>query len=100
MQSGYRKESDYDYIRPEHRGGFLRGLQGFRRTTLADLGRSERLAWGSPEQVRDSLIELAGTLGAGTLMLNFNQGAMPHDLFVQNWSASAKRCCQLSRGTS
>jgi alkanesulfonate monooxygenase SsuD/methylene tetrahydromethanopterin reductase-like flavin-dependent oxidoreductase (luciferase family) len=84
MQSGYRKESDYDYIRPEHREGFLRGLQGFRQTTLADLERSERLAWGSPEQVRDSLIELAESLGAGTLMLNFNQGAMPHDMFMRN----------------
>jgi alkanesulfonate monooxygenase SsuD/methylene tetrahydromethanopterin reductase-like flavin-dependent oxidoreductase (luciferase family) len=84
MQAGYRKESDYDYIRPEHREGFLRGLQGFRRTTLADLERSERLAWGSPEQVRATLIELAESLGAGTLMLNFNQGAMPHDMFVRN----------------
>jgi alkanesulfonate monooxygenase SsuD/methylene tetrahydromethanopterin reductase-like flavin-dependent oxidoreductase (luciferase family) len=84
MQAGYRKESDYDYIRPEHREGFLRSLQGFRRTTLADLERSERLAWGSPEQVRATLIELAESLGAGTLMLNFNQGAMPHDLFVRN----------------
>ncbi|RPJ37280.1 MAG: LLM class flavin-dependent oxidoreductase [Planctomycetaceae bacterium] len=84
MQSGYRKESDYDYIKPEHREGFLRGLQGFRQTTLADLERSERLAWGSPAQVRDSLIELAESLGAGTLMLNFNQGAMPHEMFVRN----------------
>jgi alkanesulfonate monooxygenase SsuD/methylene tetrahydromethanopterin reductase-like flavin-dependent oxidoreductase (luciferase family) len=84
MQTGYRGEASYDYIRPEHREGFLRGLQGFRTTTLADLERSERLAWGTPEQVRDTLIELATTLGAGTLMLNFNQGAMPHDLFVRN----------------
>ena len=83
-QTGYRKETDYDYIRPENREGFLRGLQGFRNTTLADLERSERLAWGSPEQVRDTLIELADSLGAGTLMLNFNQGAMPHDMFVRN----------------
>jgi alkanesulfonate monooxygenase SsuD/methylene tetrahydromethanopterin reductase-like flavin-dependent oxidoreductase (luciferase family) len=83
-QAGYRKTEDLDYIRPENREGFLRGLQGFRHTTLADLERSERLAWGSPEQVRDSLVELADSLGAGTLMLNFNQGAMPHDLFVQN----------------
>ena len=84
MQTGYRREADYDYIRPEHREGFLRALQGFRQTTLADLERSERLAWGTPEQVRDTLIELADTLGAGTLMLNFNQGAMPHELFVRN----------------
>jgi hypothetical protein len=84
MRSGYRKESDYDHIRPEHREGFSRGLQGFRRMTLADLEHSERLAWGSPKQVRDSLIELAESLGAGALMLNFYQGAMPHEMFVQN----------------
>jgi alkanesulfonate monooxygenase SsuD/methylene tetrahydromethanopterin reductase-like flavin-dependent oxidoreductase (luciferase family) len=84
MQAGYRKAADYDYIRPENREGFLRGLQGFRHTTLADLDRNERMAWGSPEQVRDTLIELAESLGAGTLMLNFNQGAMPHEMFVQN----------------
>jgi alkanesulfonate monooxygenase SsuD/methylene tetrahydromethanopterin reductase-like flavin-dependent oxidoreductase (luciferase family) len=98
MQSGYRKESDYDYIRPEHREGFLRGLQGFRRTTLADLERSERLAWGSPEQVRDSLIELAESLGAGTLMLNFNQGAMPHEMFVQNLQRFGKEVLPAVQG--
>jgi len=27
---------------------------------------------------------LADSLGAGTLMLNFNQGAMPHNMSVQN----------------
>lgn len=84
MQAGYRKEEDYDYIRPENREGFLRSLQGFRRTTLADLERNERMAWGSPAQVRDTLIELAESLGAGTLMLNFNQGAMLHEMFVRN----------------
>jgi len=84
MQAGYRKEEDYDYIRPENREGFLRSLQGFRRTTLADWERYERMAWGSPEQVRDTLSELAESLGAGTLMLNFNQGAMPHKMFVRN----------------
>ena len=50
---------------------------------MADLERNERLA-GSPEQVRDALIELAEALGAGTLLLNFNQGAMPHEMFLQN----------------
>ncbi|MFQ6026737.1 MAG: LLM class flavin-dependent oxidoreductase, partial [Dehalococcoidia bacterium] len=83
-QSGYRREADYDYIRPEHREGFLRAIQGFRSTTLEDLESNERAAWGSPEQMRDNLIELAEALGAGTLALNFNQGAMPHDMFLQN----------------
>jgi alkanesulfonate monooxygenase SsuD/methylene tetrahydromethanopterin reductase-like flavin-dependent oxidoreductase (luciferase family) len=83
-QAGYRREADFDYIRPENRDGFLRVLHGFRNTTLADLERNERLAWGSPAQVRDALIELAEALGAGTLLLNFNQGAMPHQMFLQN----------------
>lgn len=52
--------------------------------TFEDLERNERLAWGSPEQVREALIGLAEALGAGTLLLHFNQGAMPHELFVQN----------------
>jgi hypothetical protein len=37
-----------------------------------------------PEEVRDYLIDLADSLGANTLLLNFNQGALPHELFAQN----------------
>ena len=84
QRSGYRSESDYDYIRPENREAFMGALQGFRSMTLEDVERNERVCWGSPEEVRDSLIALADTLGGGTLMLNFNQGAMPHDMFVRN----------------
>ena len=83
-QSGYRRESDYDYIRPENRESFFSNLQGFRSLTMENLEDSERVCWGSPEEVRDSLIELSDQLGASTLMLNFNQGAMPHDMFMRN----------------
>ena len=34
--------------------------------------------------MRDYLIELADKVGAGTLMLNFNMGAMPADMYVRN----------------
>ena len=40
--------------------------------------------FGSPEEVRDYLIDLADSLGTNTLLLNFKQGALPHDLFVDN----------------
>ena len=30
------------------------------------------------------MIELADSLGGSTLMLNLNQGAMPHDMFMRN----------------
>ena len=84
QQSGYRSESDYDYIKPENREDLLRAQQGFRGTTIEDLDANERVCWGTPEEVRDSLIELSDTLGCGTLLLNFNQGAMPHNMFMQN----------------
>ena len=84
QSSGYRSESDYDYIRPENRKAFMGALQSFRSMTMEDLERNEQVCWGSPEEVRDSLITLADTVGGATLLLNFNQGAMPHDMFVRN----------------
>ena len=83
-QSGYRTETDTAYIRPENREGFLRSVQGFRSMTLEGLDGNDRACWGSPEEVRDYLIELADRVGAGTLMLNFNMGAMPTDMYVRN----------------
>ncbi|HXH10653.1 MAG TPA: hypothetical protein VNP04_12945 [Alphaproteobacteria bacterium] len=50
----------------------------------ADLERNERMAWGSPEQVCDTFIELAESLGSATVILTFNQGAMPHAMCVRN----------------
>ena len=51
--------------------------------TIEDIERNERLPWGPPEEVIDRLISLADGMGAGTLQLNFNQGAMPHKMFMQ-----------------
>jgi alkanesulfonate monooxygenase SsuD/methylene tetrahydromethanopterin reductase-like flavin-dependent oxidoreductase (luciferase family) len=81
--SGYLTPDAADFIRPEHREAFARSGD-FRSHTLEDLERNERIAWGAPEEVRDRLIALAEALGAGTLTLNFNQGAMPHEMFIQN----------------
>ena len=65
-------------------------FQGFRHLTLEDIERTERACFGSPEEVREYLIDLADSLGANTLLLNFNQGALPHELFVQNLQRFAK----------
>jgi alkanesulfonate monooxygenase SsuD/methylene tetrahydromethanopterin reductase-like flavin-dependent oxidoreductase (luciferase family) len=81
-QHGYVKEDGMSWLRPENREDFLRALQGFRRVTMDDLKRNERLCWGSPGQVRDTLIALAEALGSNTLLIQFNQGAMPHEMFV------------------
>jgi alkanesulfonate monooxygenase SsuD/methylene tetrahydromethanopterin reductase-like flavin-dependent oxidoreductase (luciferase family) len=82
-QSGYVREEGLGWLRPEHREEFLRTLQGFRRTTMDDLRRNERLAWGSPAEVRDALIGLGEALGSNVLLLQFNQGAMPHAMFMR-----------------
>jgi alkanesulfonate monooxygenase SsuD/methylene tetrahydromethanopterin reductase-like flavin-dependent oxidoreductase (luciferase family) len=81
-QSGYVREEGLGWLRPENREDFLRALQGFRKMTAADLERNDRLCWGSPAEVRDQLIGLAEALGSNTLLLQFNQGAMPHDMFM------------------
>jgi len=81
-QSGYVREEGLGWLRPENREDFLRALQGFRKMTAEDLTRNERLCWGSPAQVRDQLIALAEALGSNVLLLQFNQGAMPHDMFM------------------
>jgi alkanesulfonate monooxygenase SsuD/methylene tetrahydromethanopterin reductase-like flavin-dependent oxidoreductase (luciferase family) len=59
-------------------------MQGFRSMTIDDVQSNERVCWGSPEEVRDALIDLADSLGGETLMLNLNQGAMPHDMYMRN----------------
>jgi alkanesulfonate monooxygenase SsuD/methylene tetrahydromethanopterin reductase-like flavin-dependent oxidoreductase (luciferase family) len=81
-QSGYVREEGLGWLRPENREDFLRALQGFRKMTADDLKRNDRLCWGSPAEVRDQLIALAEALGSNTLLLQFNQGAMPHDMFM------------------
>jgi len=81
-QTGYVREEGLGWLRPENREGFLRALQGFRKMTAEDLETNDRLCWGSPAEVRDQLITLAEALGSDTLLLQFNQGAMPHDMFV------------------
>ena len=81
--AGYVKEEGLAWLRPENRDAFLKALQGFRRMTADDLKGNERLCWGSPAEVRDALIRLAESLGSNTLLVQFNQGAMPHEMFLR-----------------
>ena len=70
-------------MKPENRER-LGAFKQFSQFTLDDIERTERACFGSPEEVRDYLIDLADSLGTNTLLLNFNQGGLPHDLFIQN----------------
>jgi alkanesulfonate monooxygenase SsuD/methylene tetrahydromethanopterin reductase-like flavin-dependent oxidoreductase (luciferase family) len=81
-QGGYVREEGLGWLRPENRDAFLKSLQGFRQMTMDDVRKNERLCWGSPAEVRDQLIGLGEALGSNVLLIQFNQGAMPHDLFM------------------
>jgi len=50
--------------------------------TIEDVERNEDLAWGPANEVRDKLIETAEAVGANTLLISFNRGAMPGDMFM------------------
>ena len=76
----------YDYIKPENRVGAGVDREGMQKTTLADIERKidgGELAWGSPKDVTDQLIDGAERMGANTLLLNMNVGAMAHDVFLE-----------------
>lgn len=47
-------------------------------------------ARGIPREYLAYHVDRADSLGANTLLLNFNQGALPHELFVQNLQRFAK----------
>jgi alkanesulfonate monooxygenase SsuD/methylene tetrahydromethanopterin reductase-like flavin-dependent oxidoreductase (luciferase family) len=42
----------------------------------------EHLPWGSPEEVRERILEEAEALGANILLVHMNRGAMPHEMLV------------------
>ena len=83
QQSGYVNQDSLSWLRPEHREEFLATLHGFRSMTMEKLERNPRLAWGTPEQVRDTLIAMCDTLGANTINVNLNQGALTHEMFTE-----------------
>jgi hypothetical protein len=41
------------------------------------------MAWGTAEEVTRRLIEAADAIGAGTIQLQLNLGAMPHEMFIE-----------------
>jgi alkanesulfonate monooxygenase SsuD/methylene tetrahydromethanopterin reductase-like flavin-dependent oxidoreductase (luciferase family) len=83
QQQGYLSANPHDYVSPEHRAALSGARSRFRDMTATDLERNYALPWGKPEEVRDKLIAEAEGVGANTLLLNFNRGAMPHTMFME-----------------
>jgi hypothetical protein len=41
------------------------------------------MPWGTAEEVTKRLIDAADAVGAGTIQLQLNLGAMPHEMFIE-----------------
>jgi alkanesulfonate monooxygenase SsuD/methylene tetrahydromethanopterin reductase-like flavin-dependent oxidoreductase (luciferase family) len=80
--TGYRTERNMEWLSPENREDFLNSIQTFREATMESIQHQDRLCFGHPDEVRDSIIDLAESLGSNVLMLHFNRGSMPHSMFM------------------
>jgi len=83
-ETGYASASSTDYVRPENLKAAEHNRADFRNMTMEDVERlADRLPWGTPEEVAEKLIRLADHTGAGTVQVNFNRGAMPQEMFLE-----------------
>jgi alkanesulfonate monooxygenase SsuD/methylene tetrahydromethanopterin reductase-like flavin-dependent oxidoreductase (luciferase family) len=76
----------HDYIRPENQAAAAVDREKIRNMTRADVEarvNGNQLAWGSPKEVTEQLIEAAEHAGANSILLNLNVGAVPHDMFME-----------------
>lgn len=83
LAAGYISPGGSDFVRPENRSAPARQRADFRNMTMEDVARdAEDMPWGTPEEVAGRLIANAEHHGADTLMVTFNRGAMPHEMFM------------------
>jgi len=82
-QAGYSTQTSTDYVRQENLRAAEHARQDFRSMTMEDVARmAEKMPWGTPQEVAERIIAIAEHTGANTVQLNFNRGAMPQDMFM------------------
>jgi alkanesulfonate monooxygenase SsuD/methylene tetrahydromethanopterin reductase-like flavin-dependent oxidoreductase (luciferase family) len=71
-------------VRPENLAAAARAREDYRGLTKETLAkRAEDMPWGTPDEVAERLIANAESLGANTVLVSMNRGAMPHDMFIE-----------------
>ena len=81
-EQGYLNSGAYDYVQPENRPFMSGNREVYRNMTMDNLANNRDLAWGPAGEVRDKLIAAADAVGANTLLVSFNRGAMPNEMFM------------------
>ena len=84
-ETGYSSRQ-FHRLRPTGKPA-CRGVQP-RRLSQYDHGRPREYGrspapWCPPQEVAEKIIRLAEHTGAGTVQVNFNRGAMPQEMFVE-----------------
>jgi alkanesulfonate monooxygenase SsuD/methylene tetrahydromethanopterin reductase-like flavin-dependent oxidoreductase (luciferase family) len=83
-EAGYLSSSSFDYLRSENVEAVSGARERYRGLTMEGLERqAEELPWGTPDEVRRRIVEQADHVGASTVLVNMNRGAMPHEMFME-----------------
>ena len=83
-EAGYLSAGSFDYVRPENLPSVSGSRDRFRGMTLESIARdAEQMPWGTPSEVIERIIDAADHAGAGTVLVNMNRGAMPHEMFME-----------------
>ena len=84
QMSGYFGKDAYNYLRPELREQATKGRDRAGSMTLEDIERqAQGAAWGDADEVVQKIIAAAEHAGAGTVMVSFNRGAMPQEMYLR-----------------
>ena len=83
-RTGYVSNASMDYIRPENLRAAARTREDFLGMTMKDVEAfAAEAPWGTPDEVRDRIIAAAERVGADTVLVSMNRGAMPQEMFLE-----------------
>ena len=52
--------------------------------TMDDVARAaERMPWGTPQEVTERILAIAGHTGANMIQVSLNRGVLPQELFLE-----------------
>jgi len=79
----YHSEGAAGHLRPELRATAFDDTLRARDMTMDEIVKQgEAAAWGPPAYVADKIIAEADALGAGTILVSMNRGAVPQEMFL------------------
>jgi len=79
----YHSDSAFSYLKPELRPVAMDDSNRLRDLTMDEVVQQAKDGpWGTPKRVADRIIAEAERLGAGTLIVSMNRGAVPQEMFL------------------